>query len=51
MENTNSNYVDFPPIAEIYGDKGFLKVKPNMIDKGKMFICQYVTDVINPSCV
>ncbi len=42
MENTNSNYVDYPPIAEIYGDKGFLKVKPNMIDKGKI-IFSFVT--------
>lgn len=46
MENTNSNttYVDYPPIAEIYGSNGFLKVKPNMIDKGKIIFSFVTTD-------
>lgn len=43
MGSTNGeNYENLPSIDEIYGDKGFIKVKPNMLTKGKI-IFSFVT--------
>lgn len=36
------NRIDYKPIFEIYGSNGFIKVKPDMLDKGKV-IFSFVT--------